>query len=151
MAIDRDRSDRDEQRGSEEGSAPQERTAEEIFERGMRKRRAILGDAHVDRAEASKTEFDADFQEFITRYAWGEVWQREGLDERTRHLVVLTMMAALGREEEFAMHVRASRNTGVSASELKEALHLVAIYAGLPLANGAFKIARQVLGEGEEH
>lgn len=150
MAVERDRSDRDEQRSAEEGT-PQERTAEETFELGMRKRRAVLGDDHVDRAEASKTEFDADFQEFITRYAWGEVWQREGLDERTRHLVVLAMMAALGREEEFAMHVRASRNTGVSAGELKEALHLVAIYAGLPLANGAFKIARQVLSEGEEH
>ena len=137
----------EERRDAQLGS---ERTAGETFERGMRKRREVLGDAHVDRAEANKTAFDAEFQEFITRYAWGEVWQREGLEERTRHLIVLAMMAALGREEEFAMHVRAMTNTGVSSEELKETLHLVAIYAGLPLANGAFRIARQELTAEEE-
>ncbi|HZJ08466.1 MAG TPA: 4-carboxymuconolactone decarboxylase [Trueperaceae bacterium] len=120
---------------------------EDARTRGMRRRRAVLGDEHVDRAQATTTDFDADFQDLITRYAWGEVWQREGLDDRSRHLIVLAMMAALGREEEFAMHVRATRNTGVSEAELAEALHLVAIYAGLPLANGAFKTAKRVLGE----
>lgn len=123
---------------------------EDAFERGVRKRREILGDAHVDRADANRTSFDEEFQEFITRYAWGEAWQRDGIDDRTRHLIVLAMTAALGREEEFAMHVRATGNTGVGEGELADALHLVAIYAGLPLANGAFKTAKRVLAEDAE-
>jgi len=115
--------------------------------RGMTRRRQVLGDAHVDRAERNKTDFDASFQEFITRYAWGEAWQRTAIDTRTRHLVVLALMAALGREEEFVMHVRAMRNTGVKQEELQDVLHLVAIYAGLPLANGAFRLAKDVLAQ----
>ncbi|MFO7544032.1 MAG: protocatechuate 3,4-dioxygenase subunit beta [Trueperaceae bacterium] len=117
--------------------------------RGMQRRREVLGNAHVDRAERNKTEFDASFQEFITRYAWGEAWQRTAIDTRTRHLVVLALMAALGREEEFAMHVRAIRNTGVDQEELQDVLHLVAIYAGVPLANGAFRLAKDALAETE--
>lgn len=117
----------------------------QAHESGMRRRRSVLGDAHVNRAEAAKTELDADFQEFITRYAWGEVWRRPGLEDRTRHLIVLAMMAALGHEDEFAMHVRATANTGVTPGEVAEALHLVAIYAGLPAANAAFKTLKETL------
>lgn len=118
--------------------------------RGMSRRRQVLGNAHVDRAEASKTDFDADFQDFITRYAWGEVWRRGGLDDRTRHLIVLGMLAALGHHEELAMHVRATANTGVSEADIAEALHLVAVYAGLPAANGAFKVAKDALAKARE-
>lgn len=124
-------------------------TLASVHARGMRRRREVLGDAHVDRAERTKTDFDAPFQEFITRYAWGEAWQRTAIDTRTRHLVVLALMAALGREEEFAMHLRAMRNTGVDQEELADVLHLVAIYAGLPLANGAFRLAKDVLTENQ--
>jgi len=121
----------------------------DTFERGMRTRREVLGDAHVDRAEATKTPFDADFQAFITRYAWGEVWGRGTLDRRERHLVTLALMAALGHEHEFAMHLRATRNTGVTPDEVREVLHQVAVYAGVPAANTAFRIAKEVYAEEE--
>lgn len=121
--------------------------ADNVHERGMRKRREVLGDAHVDRAETNKTSFDAEFQDFITRYAWGEVWQRPTLDQRDRHLITLAMMAALGKEHEFAMHIRATQNTGVTPDEVKEILHQVAIYAGLPAANTAFGIAKRTYAE----
>ena len=101
------------------------------FEQGMRTRRAVLGDAHVDRAEASKTPFDADFQRYITEAAWGSVWTRPGLDRRTRHLITLAIIAALGKEHELALHIRATQNTGVTADELKEVLMQVAVYAEL--------------------
>lgn len=117
------------------------------LERGMAKRRNVLGDAHVDRAEANKTAFDADFQDFITRYAWGEVWQRPALGERERQLITIAMMAALGKEHELAMHIRATRNTGVSEEEVREVLHQVAIYAGLPAANTAFMVAKKVYAD----
>ena len=117
------------------------------FAAGMSVRRAVLGDAHVDRAEARKTEFDADFQRFITEGAWGSVWSRPGLDKRTRSMLVLALMAALGHEEEFAMHVRATRNTGATAEDLKEVLLMVAVYAGVPAANAAIKVAKQVYAD----
>jgi len=114
------------------------------FEDGMKIRRAVLGDAHVDRAETNKTPFDADFQRFITETAWGSVWARPGLDRRTRHLITLAILAALSQEHELAMHIRATQNTGVTQEELKEVFMQVAIYAGVPAANTAFSIAKSV-------
>ena len=120
---------------------------EDKFERGMKIRRAVLGDAHVDRAEANKTPFDTDFQRFITESAWGSVWARPGLDRRTRHLITLAMLAALGKEHELAMHIRSIQNTGVTQEELKEVFLQVAIYAGVPAANTAFSVAKRVYAE----
>jgi 3-oxoadipate enol-lactonase/4-carboxymuconolactone decarboxylase len=120
------------------------------YERGMTVRRAVLGEAHVDRAEANKTEFDADFQRFITETAWGSVWARPGLDRKVRHLITIALMAALGREHELAMHIRATKNTGVTPDEVKEAFLQVAVYAGVPAANAAFAIARKVYAEDEQ-
>jgi 4-carboxymuconolactone decarboxylase len=117
------------------------------FERGMKVRREVLGDAHVDQAEANKTGFDADFQQFITETAWGSIWSRPGLDRKSRHLVTIAMLAALGKENELAMHIRATENTGVTPDEVREVLLQVAIYAGIPAANAAFAIARKVYGE----
>lgn len=124
--------------------------SENRFETGMKTRRAVLGDAHVDRAEANKTAFDADFQQFITETAWGAVWSRPGLERKTRHLLTIVILAALGKEHELAMHIRATPNTGVTPDELKEALLHVAIYAGIPAANTAVTIAKQVYAELEE-
>lgn len=112
---------------------------------GLRVRRAVLGDAHVDRAQARTTAFDADFQRFITEGAWGSVWAREGLDRRTRSLLVIALLAALGHEEELAMHIRATRNTGATPEDIKEALLMVAVYAGVPAANTAIRIAKEQL------
>lgn len=134
---------------------------DDAFERGLRRRRAILGDDHVDRARQNTTAFDAPFQDYVTRAVWGDVWQREGLDDRSRHLLVLALLAGLGREEEFVLHVRATARTGVSPRELAEALQLVAVYAGVPAANAALRRAKETLremgadlgdtaGEGEE-
>jgi 4-carboxymuconolactone decarboxylase len=119
----------------------------EAFERGMKVRREVLGDEHVDRAEAEKTPLDRDFQEFITRYAWGEVWGRGTLDRRERHLVTLAALCALGREHELALHLRAIRRTGVTPEEVAEVLQHVAVYAGVPVANAAFAVAKAVLAE----
>ncbi|MGK0617651.1 4-carboxymuconolactone decarboxylase [Meiothermus cerbereus] len=113
------------------------------YEQGMKVRRAVLGDAHVDQAEAQKTDFDADFQQFITEYAWGGVWAREGLERKTRHLLTIVILAALGKEHELGMHIRATAQTGLSPQEVREALLQVAIYAGLPAANQAFLVAKQ--------
>ncbi len=112
---------------------------------GMETRRAVLGDLHVDSAEAQKTDFDADFQAFITEGAWGSVWSRPGLTRRERSMITLALLAALGHDEEVAMHARASLNTGASAEDLKEALLHVAVYAGVPAANRGFKIVKQAL------
>ena len=120
---------------------------DKTFDQGMKVRRTILGDAHVDRAEANKTPFDADFQRFITETAWGSVWTRPGLDRRTRHLITLAMLAALDKEHELAMHIRATQNTGVTQEELKEVFMQVSIYAGVPSANTAFSIAKRVYAE----
>ena len=114
---------------------------------GMRVRRSVLGDAHVDRAEACKTEFDADFQRYITESAWGSVWTRPGLDASTRSLLTLVILASLGHWEEFQMHIRASRNTGATPEAIREALFHVAIYAGVPAANRAFGLAKASLAE----
>ena len=116
-------------------------------DQGMRTRREVLGDEHVDRAIAGTTEFTADFQDLITRYAWGEIWSRPGLDRRTRSCITLTALVALGREEELAMHVRAARRIGLTPDEIKEVLLHSAIYCGVPAANGAFAIAQAVLDE----
>ncbi|MCK6627072.1 MAG: 4-carboxymuconolactone decarboxylase [Anaerolineae bacterium] len=121
--------------------------ADPKFEQGMRIRREVLGDRHVDQAEANQTEFDADFQRFITETAWGSVWSRPTLDRKTRHLLTLGLLAALGKESELAMHVRATQNTGVTPEELKEVFLQVAVYAGIPAANSAFAVAKKVYAE----
>ncbi|MBQ0988483.1 4-carboxymuconolactone decarboxylase [Micromonospora sp. PSH03] len=117
----------------------------ERHEAGMAVRRQVLGDAHVDRAVAGTDEFTADFQDFITRYAWGEVWNRPGLDRRTRSCVTLAVLATLHHEEELAMHVRAALRNGLSPAEVAEVLLQVGVYAGVPAANRAFKVARETL------
>ena len=114
-------------------------------DQGMSVRRAVLGDPHVDRAIAATTDLTANFQDLITRYAWGEVWARPGLDRRTRSCITLAMLAALGHEEELAMHVRAALGNGLGADEIKEVLLQVAVYAGVPAANRAFRVAQLVL------
>ncbi len=120
---------------------------DERYERGMKIRRAVLGDEHVNRAESHTTHFDSDFQRFITETAWGDVWARPGLERKTRHLLTIAMLAALGREHELAMHLRATQNTGVTPDELKEVFLHVAVYAGVPAANAAFRVAKQVYAE----
>ena len=116
-------------------------------ELGMETRRAVLGDKHVDRAEASKTDFDADFQDLIARYAWGEIWTRPNLPRHTRSLLTIGLMVALNRGEELRMHLRAARNNGVTEEEIREVLLHCAIYCGVPAANAAFHAAREVLQE----
>ena len=119
---------------------------------GMAVRRAVLGDAHVDAAIERTTPFTAPFQDLITRYAWGEIWARPGLDRRTRSAVTLTALVALGREQELAMHVRAALRNGLTQEEIAEVLLQCAVYCGVPAANGAFAVAQRVLAEdqGEE-
>ena len=114
---------------------------------GMKTRREVLGDEHVDRAIEGTTEFTADFQDLITRYAWGEIWSRPGLDRRTRSCITVAVLVATGREHELAMHVRAALRNGVTPDELKEVLLHCAVYCGVPAANGAFAIAQRVLEE----
>jgi 4-carboxymuconolactone decarboxylase len=120
------------------------------YERGMTIRRQVLGDAHVDRASANATPFDQDFQRYITEAAWGDVWARPGLDQGTRHLLTLAILAALGRDAELEMHVRATRNTGVTPEDLKEVFLHVAVYAGVPAANSAFAAAKRVFAQDAE-
>ena len=120
------------------------------YERGMATRREVLGDEHVDRAIERTTEFTADFQDLITRYAWGEIWSRPGLDRKTRSCITLATLVALGREEELAMHVRSALRIGLTAGEIKEVLLHSAIYCGVPAANGAFAVAQKVLDELED-
>jgi 4-carboxymuconolactone decarboxylase len=112
---------------------------------GMRVRREVLGDDHVDRATAGASEFTADFQDLITRYAWGEIWARPGLDRRTRSCITLTALVALGRDHEFELHLRAALRNGLTRDEIKEVLLQAAIYCGVPAANSAFAIAQRVL------
>ena len=119
-------------------------------ERGMKVRREVLGDAHVDDAVARTTDFTADFQDLITRYAWGEIWARPGLDRRMRSAMTLTALIAVGRFDELPMHVRAARRNGLSVDEIKEVLLQSAIYCGVPAANTAFGIAASVLAEEAE-
>jgi 4-carboxymuconolactone decarboxylase/3-oxoadipate enol-lactonase/4-carboxymuconolactone decarboxylase len=122
----------------------------DLYADGMKVRREVLGDAHVDRAEAAKTAFTQDFQALITRYAWGSVWTRPGLDRRSRSVAVLTAMIALGHWDEFAMHVRAARTNGLSVDEIGEVILQAGVYCGVPAANHAFAVAQRVLDELEE-
>jgi 4-carboxymuconolactone decarboxylase len=117
----------------------------ERHDAGMAVRRAVLGDAHVDRAVASTDELTADFQDFITRYAWGDVWSRPGLDRRTRSAITLAMLATLQHEDELAMHLGAALRNGLTREEIVEVLLQVGLYAGVPAANRAFRVAQQVL------
>jgi 4-carboxymuconolactone decarboxylase len=119
-------------------------------ERGMKVRREVLGDAHVDEAVARTTGFTADFQDLITRYAWGEIWTRPGLDRRMRSAIAITALIALGRMDELPMHVRAARRNGLSEDEIKEVLLQTAVYCGVPAANTAFAVAARVLDEEKE-
>src|SRR3954467_14277314 len=116
----------------------------ERYENGLKVRRAVLGDAHVDRSLAKRTAFNEEFQTLITRYAWGEIWTRPGLPRHTRSLMTICMMVALNREEELKLHLRAASNNGVSRDEIKEALLQAAIYCGVPAANSAFAMAQEV-------
>ena len=120
-------------------------TERDAYEKGMATRRAVLGDAHVDRSTANATPFDAAFQRHITARAWGDVWSDPQLDRRTRSLLTIALLGALGHHEELAMHVRATRNTGATPEDIREALMHVAVYAGVPAANRAFAIAKQTL------
>jgi 4-carboxymuconolactone decarboxylase len=116
-------------------------------EQGMKVRREVLGNAHVDRAIAGTTEFTAPFQDFITRYAWGEIWSRPGLTRQERSIVTLTVLAALQHEEELAMHVKAALRNGLSEAQIQEVLLQVGLYAGVPVANRAFAIAKRAIAE----
>jgi 4-carboxymuconolactone decarboxylase len=123
---------------------------ESAHERGMKVRREVLGDEHVDAAIERTTDFTADFQDLITRYAWGEIWTRSGLDRRTRSCITLTALVALGKVEELEMHVRAALRNGLTQDEIKEVLLQSAIYCGVPAANSAFAVAQGVLAAQEE-
>jgi 4-carboxymuconolactone decarboxylase len=121
--------------------------SDDPYERGMKVRREVLGDGHVDRANENATAFTADFQELITKYAWGEIWSRPGLDRKTRSCITLAALVALGREHELPLHVRAALRNGLTVDEIKEVLLHTAVYAGFPAANSAFAIAQRVLDE----
>ena len=120
---------------------------DERYEAGMKVRRAVLGDAHVDRSIANRTELTEEFQKLISRYAWGEIWTREGLPRHTRSLLTISMMVALNRSEELALHLRAAKNNGVTRDEIKEVLLQTAIYCGVPAANSAFHLADRIFRE----
>ena len=117
----------------------------------MDARRRVLGDAHVDRAMAARDDLTHEFQDLLTRYAWGEIWTRPGLDERTRRLLVLAMLVALGRDAELRMHLNAAFDHGMSQNDVKEVLLQTAVYCGLPAANSAFHIAQEVLASRGKH
>lgn len=133
--------------GGVSGGASGGADAAAAHEAGMRARRAVLGDEHVDRARSAQTSFTADFQSFITRYAWGEIWTRPGLDRRMRSCVTLTALVAGGHFDELAFHVRAALRNGLTADEVKEVLLQTAVYCGVPAANTAFAVANRVLVE----
>ena len=122
-------------------------TDEERYDQGMMVRREVLSDAHVDRAVAGTTELTADFQDFITRVAWGDIWSRPGLDRRSRSVAVITALIALGHHEELAMHLRAARRNGLTVDEIKEVILQAGVYCGVPAANTAFRIAKDVFAE----
>ena len=119
-----------------------------IDEKGRATRRAVLGDAHVDKAEKNTTELDADFQRFITQTAWGSIWSRGHLTRRERSMLTIAMLASLGHLEELALHLKATANTGASMDDVREVLMQVAVYAGIPAANAAFRVAKQHYAEG---
>lgn len=122
---------------------------DELRERGLKTRREVLGDDHVDGAIGRTTPFTEDFQDLITRYAWGEIWSRPGLDRRTRSCVTLTALVAIGRFDELAMHIRAARRNGLSLEEISEVLLQTAVYCGVPAANSAFHVFQRVIDEDE--
>jgi 4-carboxymuconolactone decarboxylase len=122
----------------------------ERYDAGMSVRRSVLSDAHVNRAEENTTALDADFQDLITRYAWGEIWSRPGLPQQTRSLLTIALMVALNRGEELRLHLRAAANNGVTADEIREVLLHCAIYCGLPAANAAFHAAKEILSQSGE-
>ena len=124
---------------------------ESAHERGMKVRREVLGDEHVDAAIERTTDFTADFQNLITRYALGEIWSRPGLDRRTRSCITLTALVALGKLDELEMHVRAALRNGLTQDEIKEVLLQSAIYCGVPAANSAFAVAQRVLADHDQH
>jgi 3-oxoadipate enol-lactonase/4-carboxymuconolactone decarboxylase len=134
-------------RGTDAGHEPEPERLTEGTDAGMRVRREVLGDAHVDRATAGATPFTAEFQDFITRYAWGEIWTRPGLDRRSRSMITLTALVAGGHWGELAMHVRAALRNGLTVDELREVLLQTAIYCSVPSANHAFAVAQDVLRE----
>jgi 4-carboxymuconolactone decarboxylase len=121
--------------------------SDDLYQRGEQARREVLGDEHVDRSQANRTPLTAEFQDLITRYAWGEMWTRPGLDRRTRSCVTVAMLIALNRPEELALHLRGALRNGVTRDELKEILLHAAVYCGVPAANSAFRLASEVLGE----
>jgi 4-carboxymuconolactone decarboxylase len=121
--------------------------SDSAYERGMEVRREVLGDEHVDAAVARTSDFTRDFQDLITRYAWGEIWTRPGLDRRTRSCITLTALIALGRFDELAMHVRAALRNGLTPDEIKEVLLQAAVYCGVPAGNSAFAVAQRVIDE----
>ena len=121
---------------------------DERRERGMKIRRDVLGDDHVDRAQASSTPLTRDFQDLITRYAWGEIWSRPGLDRRTRSCITVAMTVALNRPEELKLHLRGALRNGVTVDELREVLLQTAVYCGIPAANAAFRVAEDVFRDG---
>ncbi len=123
--------------------------ADDQFDKGMAIRKAVLGADYVARAEANKTDFDADWQRYVAEHAWAAVWARPGLDKKIRSMLTVAMLASLGRQEELALHIRATRNTGVTPDEVKEVLLQVAVYAGAPAGNSAFAIAKRVYKEME--
>ncbi len=123
--------------------------SDSTYERGMRVRREVLGDEHVDDAMERTTDFTADFQDFITRYAWGEIWTRSSLDRKTRSCITLTALVSLGHLDELEMHVRAALRNGLTSNEIKEVLLQSAIYCGVPAANSAFTVAQHVLKDTE--
>jgi 4-carboxymuconolactone decarboxylase len=124
--------------------------SDDRFENGMAMRKSVLGHQHVEKAEASKTDFDSDYQRYITENAWGTIWSRPGLDKKTRHMLTIAMLAALGKHDELGIHIRATRNTGVTPEELREILLHVSVYAGVPAANSAFNIAKRIYKEFED-
>ena len=124
--------------------------SDETYERGMKIRREVLGDEHVDRAVEQATDLTRDFQDFITRYAWGEIWARPGLDRRTRSCMTLTALVALGRFDELGMHIRAAQRNGLTLDEIKEVLLHTAVYCGVPAANSAFAVFQEVAGSDAE-
>ncbi|MBO1768191.1 4-carboxymuconolactone decarboxylase [Allobranchiibius sp. GilTou38] len=124
--------------------------SDDPYDAGMAVRRSVLGDAHVDRAEARKDDFTQDFQDLITRYAWGSVWTRPGLDRRSRSIATLTALIARGHWDEFEMHVRAARTNGLSVEEIGEVILQSAIYCGVPAANHGFALASMVLQETDQ-
>jgi len=119
------------------------------YEKGLQVRRAVLGDAHVDRSLAKRSAFNEEFQALITRYAWGEIWTRPGLPRHTRSLLTIGLMVALNRNDEFRLHVRAAFNNGVTRDEIREVLLHCAVYAGVPAANSAFHMAEEVFAQME--